>query len=411
MDRKYWKGAIGLTLAIAFAIAPCASADNGEIPARPTFYKDVMPILQENCQVCHRPSGANMGGMVAPMSFTGYSDVRPWAKAIVKQVETRSMPPWHASREFDGVFHNERTLTNAQIETLVRWVKTGAQRGNEADAPEPIQWPETKWSFDPDLIVAMPEKYFVEDDVQDLYMEFEVTITEEMLPEPRWIKSAEFKGGSEVVHHIIARPLGGTAPGLGAKTYPAGYGALLSPGEVVTFDMHYHKEAGPGTGRWDQSEVAVEFYDKDEVVTHEVRSTAVGNTWFEIPPGHPNWRVGASMTFDEDMHLLSMMPHMHLRGKDARYVAFYPDGTQEVLLDVPKYDFNWQTPYEYETPRVLPKGTRIDVVMHFDNSEANAYNPDPTKAIRFGGPTTDEMMLGWIAISEAAPKEIDSSAD
>jgi hypothetical protein len=266
--------------------------------------------------------------------------------------------------------------------------------------PAPIEWPDTQWSIgEPELVVAMPEPYFVGDDVEDLYVNIPTTVTKEQLPEPRWIRGAEIKAGSDVVHHVIARPLAGNAPGIPAKIYPEGYGAMLEPEQTVTFNMHYHKEAGPGTGVWDQTKIGVVFHDTP--VHHAVHSEGIANRWFEIPPGQSDWEVGSSKTFNEDTLLLSMMPHMHLRGKAAKYTAYYPDGTTEVLLDVPKYDFNWQTPYEYPEPKLIPAGTRIDVKMLFDNSEANAYNPDPTKAVVFDGPTTAEMMIGWISVTPA----------
>ena len=393
-----------------FAVAAFAAAfvlpAVADVPAQPTFYKDVLPILQENCQLCHRSNGADMGGMIAPMALVTYKETRPWAKAIAKQVEAKSMPPWHASEKFHGVFANERTLTDEQIATVVKWAATGARAGNPEEAPEPIVWPTTEWVIgEPDLVVKFDEPFFVDDDVEDEYVDIEVEITKEMLPEPRWIKAAEIHNGSEVVHHVIARPLAGNAPGIGARFYPEGYGAFLEPGTVVTFQMHYHKEAGPGTGVWDSTEIGLTFYDENERVRHPVTSDAIGNTWFEIPPGVSNWKVGSSKIFDEDTLLLGMMPHMHLRGKDAIYTAYYPDGSTEVLLDVPKWDFNWQTPYEYPEPKLIPEGTRIECIMHFDNSAENPHNPDPTDSVVFAGPTTAEMMLGWIYMAPADPQE------
>lgn len=381
-----------------------ASAELSEVPKQPTFYKDVLPILQENCQACHRPAGLNMGGMIAPMSLMNYRDVRPWAKAVAKETTAKNMPPWHATEQFHGVFSNERTLTEVEIATIAKWASTGARAGNPADGPAPLEFPDQEWTFgEPDLIVEMPEPYLIKDDVEDEYAEFEVTITEEMLPEPRWVAAAEIRGGSEAVHHIIARPFGGIAPGLGPITMRDGMGTLLKPGQVVTFDMHYHKEAGPGTAVWDQSIIGVKFHT--DPVTHPLSTTPIGNTAFEIPPQQNNWKVGASRIFETDTLLVSMMPHMHLRGKDATYTAYYPNGKTEVLLDVPAYDFNWQTAYRFAEPKLLPKGTRVDVTMHFDNSPENESVPNPDRAVRFGGPTTDEMMLGWITFTEKEPKE------
>ena len=397
MTVRLLLGVCGLALAVP------AMAEDAASNSRPTFYKDVLPILQENCQQCHRESGADMGGMIAPMALTSYEEVRPWAKALVKQVVAKTMPPWHADDAYRGVFINERTLTDAEIATIERWAETGASRGNPSDAPAPIEWPTSEWALgQPDMIVKLPEPYLVKDEIEDEYVDIPVTITEEMLPEPRWVRAAEIKNGSNAVHHVIARPLAGNAPGIGVREYPEGFGALLEPGDVVNFDMHYHKEAGPGTSVLDQTSIGVWFHDKP--VHHAVASTPVGNTWFQIPPGADNWRVGASRFFEKDTLVLNMMPHMHLRGKSARYTAYYPDGSVEELLYVPKYDFNWQTPYEYPEPKVLPKGTRVDVEMYFDNSGNNPFNPDPKAAVVFDGPTTAEMMLGWMSLADAEPK-------
>lgn len=392
---------------IMLAVAMTAQAeDSREI----TFTKDILPILQENCQVCHRPNGANYSGMVAPMAFMTYEEVRPWAKAIARKVVAREMPPWHAASIHAGQFANERTLTDEEIATISRWVDTGAKRGRPEDAPAPIEWPDggSGWSIgEPDLIVRMPEPYFIADEVEDLYINFEKVITKEELPRDQYIKAVEFKAGSPAVHHVIAPPLGGMAPGNDPNITPEGFGRVIRAGDRVEFQMHYHKEAGPGTGVWDQTEIGVTFHPPDADIKWSFGGgpANIGNTWFEIPPGHPNWAVGASHVYERDTLILGFMPHMHVRGKDMTYTAYYPDGTSEVLLSVPKYDFNWQTSYRYKEPKWIPAGTRLEVVAHFDNSTNNPSNPNPNKAIRFGGPTTDEMMLGWLTTSCLDPAE------
>lgn len=413
----------GVALALGLMQGAVRADDDA---ATPTFYKDIAPLFQQACQNCHRPSGVDMGGMVAPMSLMSYEEVRPWAKSIVKSVNSGYMPPWHAAPEFSGVFANQRSLTADQVATIVRWAESGAAEGNPADAPAPMVFPATGWGIgEPDLVLDMPEPYFVKDDVEDQYINFTATLSEAQLPEDRWIKGIEFKAGGPVVHHIIGYAvapgersggdgdrgmIGGIAPGNEPDIFPEGYGILLKKGTRIVFAMHYHKEAGPGTGVWDQSKVAFTFHDKP--VHHALHIDAIGNHDFEIPPGHPNWMVGAARVFEKDTTILELMPHMHLRGKNAKYVAFYPDGTQETLLHVPKYDFNWQTAYEFKTAKVIPAGTRIEVTMGFDNSTENAANPDPAKSIRFGGPTTDEMMLGWLTYTtndEALDREVGSA--
>ena len=336
------------------------------------------------------------------MSFTSYEETRPWAKSIARQVEARTMPPWHASPEHAGVFENERTLTDAEIDTLVRWAKGGAKAGDASQAPPPVEFPSSDgWLIGtPDLIVAMPDRYFVEDDVNDQYITFQTKITEEMLPEPRWVKAVEFRPGSSVVHHIIAPPLGGIAPGNDPTIYKDGYGTLLKPGVTVRWQMHYHKEPGPGTGVFDQSQVAIRFYPEGYEPKHVIQSAPMGNLWFEIPAGDPNYSSRVAYTFERDSKIVGFLPHAHLRGKAARFIAFYPDGTQETLLDVPRYDFNWQTTYRYRQEKEVPAGTRVELTMWWDNSADNPHNPDPSETVVFGEPTTAEMMFGFMAFTD-----------
>lgn len=404
---------LGAALGVAFS-AVSASAE----PL--TFTKDVLPILQENCQTCHRPAGTNLSGMIAPMSLMTYEEVRPWAKSIVRSIEAKEMPPWDASEKYHGVFQNERTLTDEQIALVRDWVAQGAKRGNPTDAPPPVEWPETGWNFgEPDLVVDFPEPYFVADEVQDLYYDIHTTLSEEQLPEDKWISGIEFKPGSEVVHHIIGHAyapdeqnnerrgmLGGNAPGADESTWPEGFGIELRKGSTIRFAMHYHKEAGPGTGMYDSSQIGMQFHDQP--ASHPIEISTIDHGKFEIPPQHDRWRVGASRTFDEDTYLLSMLPHMHLRGTYAKYTAFYPDGTSAELLEVPHWDFNWQTGYGYPEPRILPAGTRIEMELVFDNSTEQAalggFNPN--RAVRFGGPTTDEMDLAWITIAPVKPIDL-----
>lgn len=400
------KRAVFALLVLALAALPLAASSSSAADAEvPTFYGDVLPVLQNNCQVCHRPDGANLGGMVAPMAFTDYEGTRPWARSIARQVEARLMPPWHASKEHAGVFANERTLRDEEIGLLVSWAKGGAPAGNVADAPPPVEWPTDSWTIgEPDLVMDMGQKYFVEDDVNDQYINFTTTITEDMLPEARWVKAVEFRPGSSVVHHIIARPLGGIAPGNDPTVHNDGFGVKIEPGTEVTWRMHYHKEPGPGTGTWDKSSVALRFYPKGYTPEHPVASNSMGKFDFVIPPGDSNYTSTTTTTFERDSLLLGYTPHMHLRGKYAKYVATYPDGTQETLLEVPRYDFNWQTHYEYPAGgKRIPAGTKVELTMAWDNSANNPANPDPTQEVRYGGPTTDEMMFGFIAYADAEP--------
>jgi mono/diheme cytochrome c family protein len=378
-----------------FAVTSMANA----APAKPTYTKDVLPILQENCQVCHRDNGANLGGMVAPMAFSSYEETRPWAKSMAKHVSAKTMPPWHAASDHHGVFANERTLTQDDIDTIVAWASSGAPRGNPADAPAVREWSSGKgWTIgEPDLVFDMGEEYFVGDDVEDIYVDFRTEITKEMLPEDRIIKAVEFRPGSSVVHHIIAMPLGGIAPGNEATVYPDDIGRRIGPGTNVTWQMHYHKEPGPGTGVMDRSQVAIKFYPKDTEVKYELKGEPLGRFDFRIPADDANYSIKQEFTFDMDSQIVSLMPHMHLRGKSALYEAYYPDGSQEVLLDVPRYDFNWQTAYRFEEFKQVPKGTKVVLTTAWDNSADNEFNPDPTQTVGWGHPTTDEMSFGFMS--------------
>lgn len=393
--------ALGTTMSLALVIALPAAANEISTPGKPTFYKDVLPILQTQCQDCHRPSGKNMGGMVAPMAFTNYEDTRPWAKGIAKAVSTRTMPPWHASPEHAGVFEGERVMPESEIETIVAWVSGGAARGNEVDAPAPRDFPEVEgWSIgEPDLIVKMPEPFFVPDDLLDETHYFKTVISEEDLPVDRWIKAVEFKPGSSAVHHIIASPLGGIAPGNAPSVYREGYSALLAKGSEIVFNMHYHKEPGPGTGVWDQSEVAVIFYPEGYEPKHVLATHPLGTFDLRIPAFESNYQASATMTFETDALINAMMPHMHYRAVSAKYMLEYPDGKEEVLLDVPRYDFNWQTSYRFKEPKFVPKGTKVTMTGTWDNSENNPNNPDPSKTVTWGEATHEEMMFGWLSFT------------
>jgi hypothetical protein len=351
--------------------------------------------------------------MVAPMALTSYDEVRPWARSIAKAVEAREMPPWSAAPEHRGLFQDERVLTDHQIETIVRWARAGAPMGDPADAPPPRELQQGKWWLgEPDVVVPLPERVWVGDGVEDWQPMIEIPLGEDILPEDRWLRAIECVAGSKVVHHIVVYAwgpgmdrdrgaggvggnLGGLAPGAEPARMRDGYGILLKKGSTLGISMHYHKEAGPGTGAWDRSEIGLHFYPR-EAELQNVQISAIGNLQFEIPPGVKSWPVGMSRTFDRPTTLLSMLPHMHFRGAAARYTAYYPDGRQEVLLDVPDYSYAWQHSYRFKQPRKLPAGTRVEVEMWFDNSPENPDNPDPGQTIRFGAPTTDEMALGWI---------------
>jgi len=373
----------------------------------PTYYADVLPVLQENCQVCHTERGLNLGGMVAPMAFNSYAETQRWAPRMARAVETGRMPPWHAAERHLGVFSNERVLSPDDAATIIAWARAGAPEGNAADAPPARVFASstTGWSIgEPDLIIQLPEPYLVHDTIVDQYINFEVEITEDQLPADRWLNAVEFLPGSSAVHHVIATPIGGIAPGVGPKVFPDGLGTVLRKGTSVTFNMHYHKEAGEGTAVWDQTQIALIFYEPGEVIEHVVEGNDLGMYRFRIPANDPNYSFKQEFTFEKDANIVWMTPHMHLRGKAALYEITYPDGQLDTLLHVPEYDFNWQHTYNFDEPVFAPAGTKVELTLWWDNSAANPSNPNPNRDVRFGRPTTDEMGFGFMSYIEVEPR-------
>ena len=428
-----------LALGTLSLFAAPASAEN---EATVTYYKDILPIMQENCQNCHRPTGLNIGGLVAPMSFMDFGETRPWARAIARKVESREMPPWFASAP-TGVFSNERRLTDAEIDVIVRWVDAGAPAGDVADAPPAKEWMEAEsggWSLGtPDFVVKMPEPYFVEDDIYDLNISFYKKLADADLPEDVWLRGWEFRtGDNRVTHHMCSSilppsadaPADGTAvedegtdvrgrrllsciaEGGDTAMLPEDFGVLLQKGSTISFNMHYHKEPAVESGVWSQVEIG--FFVADEAPLYKVTNDSLYNRGFEIPPNHPNYRVGSSRVLDKDTYVLTLWPHAHTRAVAARYTAFYPDGREELLLDVPKYDQGWQVTYKYKEPKLLPKGTRIDVDFWYDNTPERAIREDfkSDRFVGYGPRTDDEMSLGFIGYAEveesAAPATNDN---
>ena len=410
-------------IAVVFGLAGSASAAN---EAAVTYYKDVLPIVQDNYQTCHRPSGYNISGLVAPMAFMNYEDTRPWARSIARKVESLEMPPWFASAP-KGVFENERGLTDAEIDTIVSWVDAGAPAGDRADAPPAPVWAEEMhdgWSHGrPDFVVRMEEPFVVPDDAFDINISFDVRIPETVLSNDVWVRGWELRTGAEGsgVHHMcaFARPedgkvitganksavaLGGllscVAEGAESGMLPDGYGLLLKKGSVLNFNMHFNKEPGSGTSFTSQAEVG--FFVEERPVVHEVITDTLGNNGFEIPPNHPNYRIGMARTIEKDILVLNYWPHAHLRAIAARYTAFYPDGSEELLLDVPRYDQSWQVTYKYREPKLLPKGTRIEASFWYDSTEERGVRRgfDADLSVGFGQRTNDEMALGFISYTE-----------
>ena len=366
-----------------------------------TFTKDVAPIFYKNCTGCHRP------GEIAPMSLLTYNEARPWAKSIREKVANREMPPWHADPKY-GEWRNDRRISQEAINTILAWVNSGAKEGDPKDLPPMPEYTHGWKIGKPDQTFSAPEQSVPADGVVD----YQYLTVPTNFKEDRWITSAEIRSSAHaVVHHVIVfvqepgatsrlqgKLLVGFAPGEDPAIFRPGFGRKIPAGSNLLFQVHYTPN---GTAMKDVTTVGL-IYAKAPV-EHTVVTRPVLQTAFEIPAGHPNYEVKSSFTFNESAQLYSFMPHMHLRGKDFEYKAVFPDGTSKILLSVPRYDFSWQTYYVLKEPIAVPKGTRIECVAHFDNSTNNKYNPDPTKAVRWGDQTWEEMMIGWTSFVYDSP--------
>lgn len=414
-----------------------------------TYSKHIAPVFQDHCLECHRP------GRIGPFSMTSYDELVGWGEMIKEVVTEGRMPPWHANPEF-GHFSNDIRLTADEKKLIATWVDNGCPEGNPADLPKPKQFVDGWAIGEPDEVVYMADDPI--DVPAEGVIDYYHLVVDPGWKEDRWIKAAEAKPSSlETVHHILvfvappdaggggrgALGRGGDGPrrnpngagqgndaprrqgagggrggrggggGIGSGNLVAGYAPGATPminsdgstamhvkaGSKLVFQLHYTPN---GTPAKDRSFVGFKFA-KPEEVKYVARSTSVGNTFFAIPPGADDYEATASGTFDNDVTLLNLTPHMHMRGKSFRYEVTYPDGTKEVLLDVPAYDFNWQTTYDLKEPKRIPKGTKLLCTAHWDNSSDNLSNPDPTITVRWGDQSFEEMMLGFYV--EVYPKD------
>jgi len=396
----------------------------------PTFYKDVLPILQSRCQSCHRP------GEAAPMSFLTYKDARPWAASIREAVVSRKMPPWGADPAH-GKFLNDRRLLSSEIDTIVNWTKSGALAGDPADAPETPAWAEGWTIGKPDLILDVGYDFTVPAKGDIPYTNF---IVRTGFTEDKWIEKIEVRPSNRsVVHHVVvrsrppnanfleeARPgipyappvkppnaqtiqtdsgesalgekgveiVGIYVPGGIAYETRKGQARLIRAGSDLIFSMHYTTN---GKEAVDRTRVGIVFATtppKERVVHSEI-----ANRSLRIPPGAANHRVAARLVVQEPVRIQSLFPHMHLRGKAMQIRAIYPTGEDQILLSVPNYEFNWQLTYALAEPVTLPKGTEVEVTGWFDNSRNNKWNPDPTSEVFWGQQTWEEMMIGFVDLA------------
>ena len=394
---------------MALMMGSAAGASAAEAEGAPTFAKDVAPIFYDNCVTCHRPNH------LAPMSLISYEDARPWARAVKSKVLAGEMPPFFADTSVRA-YKNDTSLTQHEIDTIAAWVDGGAPRGNDADLPEVPQFAEG-WSIgEPDLIFTMLEPFEVPADGTVPYSYVTVPTN---LKQDVWISAYEFvPGDRRVLHHVIAQVMeddgkpatgevlltrdgdrtraegatvGGYVPNRLGTVYPAGVASRLPAGADIEAQMHYTTIGKPVTDRSSWGVVLAAEPDS----MRRAGGGQVINPMFRIEPGNPSFEVTASRKISEDTYLSSMMPHMHVRGKSAKFIIKFPDGREEVALSVPNYDFNWQLNYQLEEPIFMPAGSELQAVFTYDNSTNNRHNPDPTAEVRWGDQTWEEMMLGY----------------
>jgi len=347
------------------------------------------------------------------MALLTYSEARPWAKAIRAAVLSGKMPPWQADPRY-GKFSNDLRLAPDEKETLIAWIDGGAAEGNPADAPKPKAWLEGWRIPKPDAVFEMPEEFSVP---ASGAIDYQYVSVPTHFREDRWVEAAEVRPGNRAaVHHAIVvinsgagergqEYLAGYAPGMMPQLWKPGEARLIKAGATLVFEMHYQ---ATGQAAKDRTKIGLVFAKKPPALQIVAMQAAAHS--LSIPPMEANYRITAWELIREPAMLVGMRAHMHLRGKSFRFVARYPNGESEILLEISKFDFNWQPYYYLETPKPLPAGTRIEAEAAFDNSPNNPANPNPNAAVLWGPQTWDEMMIGWfdIAVPAPAPKHGDA---
>ncbi len=387
-------------------------------PAPPTFTRDIAPILQAHCQTCHRP------GEAGPFSMLTYQETRPWAAAIKEAVLRHKMPPWFADPHY-GTFSNANELKQSEIDTLAAWADAKAPEGDPKKMPKPIDWVEGWQIGKPDLVMQLPLAFDVP---ASGVVDYQHIIVPTGFTRDMWVQAAEVRPTDRaVVHHIIAfvrepqsnwfrgeKPgqffiapqvktkeqpdtsalpsdfLVGYAPGQPAEILRPGQAKLIKAGSDIVFQVHYTPNGKPTR---DQTRLGIVF--AKEPPQQRVLTLSATNGTFKIPPGDPDYRVDASFEVGTQVELSGLHPHMHGRGKDFLYKLIYPTGESQTILSVPHYNWHWQNWYTLEKPILLPKGTKIECVAHFDNSPNNPDNADPKKEVTWGEQSWDEMMVGF----------------
>jgi hypothetical protein len=403
-----WKSVAGLLVGMAALASTHATTE--EHAGIVTFNRDVLPVLQKNCQSCHRP------GEIAPMSFLSYKETRPWARAMKTAVVARQMPPWFADPAY-GHFANDKRLSDADINTIVAWADGGASEGEEKDKPPQVAFQEG-WSLKPDMIIEMPKDVPLP---ATGTINYKSILVKASFTEDRWVVAADLRpGNAQAVHHMraIVRPpgsawmkdaepgvayeagdvelgrqgegtdlLGKFNPGLGAQDFNMFDSAKFVPkGSDIVFSMHYTAIGKETTDRSKLGLIFAKAPPRLRYFTHD--GPTAGN--LAIPAGANDAEVVSEMTATADTQLVYLQPHMHLRGKDYEVRLIYPSGTSDTIFKA-KWDFNWQLGFDLEQPIPIPKGTRIVGIAHFDNSAGNKFNPDPKKLVVWGPQNWEEM--------------------
>src|SRR5579871_1466849 len=422
LNSRAYFAVSALTLG-ALAALPARGADT---VAQPTFAKDVAPILQEKCQECHHK------GSMAPMSLVTYEETRPWAKAIRERVVTRQMPPWHIDPTV-GVkkFKNDMSLSQAQIDTIARWVDDGAPVGNIKDLPAPKTWPAAdEWKAakelgQPDLVIKS-EPYTMAAHHQDVWWR---PLSDIPLTEARWVKAVEIRPSTlaarKTTHHAVAylaqddpdsimpnttAELRGRAMlmewaiGKGYDLYRPDTGKLILPGSKISWDIHIH---AVGEQIEDQVDLGIWLYPKGQEPKYRTyltpfQAVMVSDRGRIVDINHNSIAQFQNYPVPPRPAILeNFQPHMHLRGKAMEVEAILPDGSTQVISYVGKFNFNWMTNYIYDDDAapVLPKGTIIKVTAWYDNTRANPNNPDPDQWVGFGDRTVDEMGHAWMNVT------------
>jgi thiol-disulfide isomerase/thioredoxin len=387
---------------VAMPVTQAAGCHIGRKNRRPekgeiTYSRDIAPLIEKHCVACHRP------GEIAPFTLTSHEDLVNWNATIREVVAEQRMPPWHADAE-TGKFINDRRLAESDKKLLFDWMDNGMPAGNSADLPAPRQYTEGWQIPEPDLVVEMPRPYTVPARGTVEYQYFPLDLT---FDEDQWVVAAEARPGNRtVVHHLILlfippgakygppeaalfNAIATFAPGMPAWQARPGMAKRIPAGSKLYFQVHYTPNGDEAT---DLSRAGITFTDAKNV-EKQLRTDAAVNIRLQIPPRQDNVRINAEYGFGRDMRIVSVLPHMHLRGKAFRIEAVDRDGKRELVLDVPRYDFNWQNTYVFAEPLRMREGSMLQCVATYDNSENNPANPDPAKSVKWGDQTWEEMLV------------------